>query len=93
MTLIEIVRYAYEHPCSTLFVYMSLDELEGSDWRMFNERYSNFGPPGFLSEFCVNAPKKRQKIMIIRDDSVVGARFEEFNTIRPDDYLNFTGEK
>lgn len=91
MTLSEIVRYAWEHPCSTLFVFMSLHELEGSDWRMTNERCSDYGEPYFLQEFYINAPKKRQKIMLVRDDSVVGVRYEEFNTIRPDDYLNFRG--
>lgn len=93
MTLIEIIRYAYEHPCSTLFVFLSIHEYEGMNCLLMNERFSTMSLPEFGDGFVVNGPKRSHRIMFIRDDSVVGVRLEEFNTIRPDDYLNFTGEK
>jgi len=94
MNISEIFNYAVQHPCKTLFITFSPDEAYKFIFSLEGERrYSNYGDfPEFDKLITIRfRPRGKQDIYLKIDSSITGVSFYEFNTITPDDYVNFKG--
>lgn len=93
MKLSEIITYLYKHKCSCLIVKLSLNEYEAMNTLLLEERYSTFQLPTPGTTIQISGPYMNHKFMFVIDESINGVELIEFNTIRPEDYMNFQGSK
>lgn len=94
--LSDIIHYLYKHKCSCLIIKIGIHAYEAMNTLLMEDRYGTFEIPIPGDTMTIHTPYGKARLMFVIDPERKdkdGYELIEFNTIEPDNYMRFQGEK